>query len=352
MKRLVIGSGFLGVGVAIACLVWHETRASTPSADYCDALSFVPAEASIVLGVNRSEMRVSAWKSVKGPVESLAESALPGIIKGCGFEPLEQVDSAVMAFPKTLRGGSNDFVAVVRGRFDLGRLMECARSSAEKEHEHVTEAKVGTHTVVELGEHGPQVTCVGASTCILASAAWMPKALALVDGTAGSRSVTTDPATVAMLNDTDREGGVWWVGAVPQTFVDEWTADGNPLASLKTTHGSLKLGYGLTGKVAFGLSSDDDARQMATAATTEVSSFAATQDARQMGLGQYLAAPHVAFAATGPEVTIQVAYNPRELDGLERSFKRLVTSATATTPLGAGAERAQALSSTGAPAAP
>ena len=98
-------------------------------------LALVPKETGIILMANVARMRNTAmWRKVLDIRDNdpKAKKDTDEFIQKCGLDPFTQIDSLFVAFPQA-GGGDKEFAAILRGKFNEAKLVECARDQAKKD---------------------------------------------------------------------------------------------------------------------------------------------------------------------------------------------------------------------------
>src|SRR5262249_53842167 len=131
-SKLVL-SGLLALSLS-AC------KSTSGSGAAKEDLALVPKETDIILMANVSRMRNTAmWRKLLDvrDQDPQAKKDFDEFTQKCALDPFKQIDSVFVAFPQG-GGEQKEFAAILRGQFNEGKLVECAKEQAKKDGREVT----------------------------------------------------------------------------------------------------------------------------------------------------------------------------------------------------------------------
>src|SRR5688572_32122666 len=108
-------------------------------------LTIAPKESSLVLSLNLARMRNTAmWRKVLDLRDANAENKkkYEEFVAKCSFDPMVQIESALLFFPAPYGDGQGEWGAVIHGTLDETKLVTCAKEELTKAGRELT---IGEH---------------------------------------------------------------------------------------------------------------------------------------------------------------------------------------------------------------
>ena len=330
MRRTHRLASMLAISTTVAAATSFGTSGGSEAHTRRDLLDVVPIESSAVIGVNIAASRGSAaWSAVESGLTRVMQGRLPARAASCGRIILEEVDSAIIAFPSKAVAGSPTLAVALSGRFDVTRLVACARALPGAGDR--APAAIDGRSMYRLGDSQLFATCMDAETCVVGSRDWIERASALWERKAAARIFTANESLAGLIADTDRRAAIWWALDIPEDFR---TMLGGPeeraaLSDVTNSHGSVTFRGGAEARIRVGATSEAAAMRLTTGAMDEIAALGADP---VIGIDPGLAAParNARVGVVGREMAVDVALDRTEADNLVASLKRISAGFLAT----------------------
>ncbi|MCA1665053.1 MAG: hypothetical protein LC659_12430, partial [Myxococcales bacterium] len=141
---LLMGAIFMRSSSLVLCgvlaLSVSACKSTSGSGAAKEDLALVPKDANIILMANVKRVRDTAmWRKLLDvrDQDAQAKKDYDEFVQKCALDPFKQIDSVFVAFPQS-GGEQKEFAAILRGTFNEGKLVECAREQAKKDGRDVT----------------------------------------------------------------------------------------------------------------------------------------------------------------------------------------------------------------------
>ena len=140
--------------------------------------------------VNVSRMRNTAmWRKLLDVRDSdvQAKKDFDDFSTKCALDPFKQIDSVFVAFPQG-GGEQKEFAAILRGQFNEGKLVECAKEQMKKDGRDVTTSDYNGHKLYTDSQKSEAwATFLDAKTAVIGGKEWVRKVVDPAAGKGGER---------------------------------------------------------------------------------------------------------------------------------------------------------------------
>ncbi len=290
-------------------------------------LALVPKETDIILMANVSRMRNTAmWRKLLDVRDSdpQAKKDIDDFTQKCALDPFKQIDSIFVAFPQG-GGEQKEFAAIVRGQFNEGKLVECAKEQAKKDGRDVTVTDYNGHKLYTDNQKSEAwATFLDGKTAVIGGKEWVRKVVDLAANKGESAKANNELA--ALLKRAKTSDALWGAGTVPQSTRDSFKNDPrlSSAASMKDIFGSVDFASGVASEINVDTGSEADAKDLAAKATAQLADIKKAPQFMMMGLAQYLDGIKIDSKAATFHLTI--GYNQQQVDDLINRVKGLLKS--------------------------
>lgn len=301
-------------------------RATPPARTPAGALSWFPSETQIVLAIDFARLRASPLWGRLAPLVSAnpADKAqLDELTRRTGFDPLQQIDGLVVAFPEEARDGGG-MGLVLRGHgFDETKLVAYVRDQVAKQGDDLFSFRRAGRTLWATRKQ-PTMAAFFADdrTLVLGAGGWAEKMAerGQVTGTSpGPSGAESNPELVHLVERAGVNNPVWAVAIVPAATRAALAADPNLASGAGVNRLALGvgLGTGLQAKLAADLATREQAQAMATQVTDAVRAAKQSPQVLLMGVGPYLDGVTARANGVSAEVMVNLT-TPQVNDSIER----------------------------------
>src|SRR5438067_2056261 len=288
-------------------------------------LALVPKETDIVLMANVARVRNTAmWRKLLDVRDSDAQSKkdYDEFVAKCALDPFKQIDSIFVAFPQG-GGEQKEFAAILRGTFNEGKLVECAKDQAKKDGRDVTITDYnGKKLYTDNQKAEAWATFLDAKTVVVGGKEWIKKVVDLAANK--GESAKNHGELTALLKRAKMSDALWGAGLVPQSTRDSFKNDPrlSSASSMKDIFGSVDFASGVTSELNVDTGSETDAKDLAAKATQQLQDIRKSPQFMMMGLAQYLDGIKIDNKASTFHLSIN--YNQQQVDDLINRVKGLL----------------------------
>ena len=141
---------------------------------------------------------------------------------------------------------------------------------------------------------------------------------------AATHSLGDNAEIVALLEETDRKGALWWAGTLPTQLRDFIKAEAgatSPFVSVGQTRGSIAFRSGVDIQIELVTGKHAAAEQLVTPVAEVFKAVAREPAFRRVGLERFVG--NVKLTTDGPSFAIRLQLNAKQTDGLMHAFDRL-----------------------------
>jgi hypothetical protein len=313
--------GVLALSAFPACKSTSGTGAAK------EDLALVPKDTQIVLMANVSRVRNTAmWRKLLDVRDSdpQAKKDYDDFVSRCALDPFKQIDSVFVAFPQ---GGADqkEFAAIVRGTFNEGKLVACAKEQAKKDGRDLTTTDYnGKKLYTDNQKAEAWATFLDGKTVVIGGKEWVKKVVDLAANK--GESAKANGELTALIKRAKTSDGLWGAGVVPQTTRDSFKNDPrlSSAASMKDIFGSVDFASGVKADLNVDTGSEVDAKDLAAKATSQLVDIRKSPQFMMMGLAQYL--DGIKIDSKASTFHLSVTYNQQQVDDLINRVKGLLKS--------------------------
>ncbi|MDB4964334.1 MAG: hypothetical protein JWN44_23 [Myxococcales bacterium] len=290
-------------------------------------LALVPKEADIVLMANVARIRNTAmWRKLLDVRDSDAQAKkdYEEFVQKCALDPFKQIDSVFVAFPQG-GGAEKEFAAILRGQFNEGKLVECAKNQAKKDGRDLTTSDYNGHKLYTDNQKGEAyATFLDGKTAVVGGKEWVKKVIDLASNKGESAKSNATLAT--LMKRAKTSDALWGAGIVPQTTRDQFKNDPrlSSAATMKDIFGSVDFASGVNADLNVDTGSEADAKDLAAKATAQLAEIRKSPQFMMMGLAQYL--DGLKIDSKGETFHLGLVYNQQQVDDLINRVKGLLKS--------------------------
>jgi hypothetical protein len=292
-------------------------------------LTLVPKETDIILMANVARMRNTAmWRKLLDVREQdpSMKKELDDFTTRCGLDPLKQIDSVFLAFPRAV-GEDKEFAAILRGQFNEAKLVQCGTDEAKKEGRDVAVSEYNGKKLYTDNQKGQAYAVfLDGKTVVIGGKEWVKKVIDLAAGKGESAKQNQELA--GLLKRARTSDALWGAGLVPQSTRDQFKNDPKLQSASTITHifGSVDFASGITADVNVDTATDNDAKDLAAKATEQLNESKKSAQVMVIGMAQYL--DGIKIDSKGPTFHLSLAYNQQQVDDLINRVKGLMKSFT------------------------
>ncbi len=177
-----------------------------------------------------------------------------------------------------------DFAAIGRGGFGAGKLAQCVKLLAQKNH-LVTRAYSGKTLLVTKGPRPSVAAALDDSTAVFGSEKWVKKIIDLK-----RRGGKSSERLASLVKRADLTAAGWGVAALSDISRSALRAQvqSTVLSNVRTVCASLSLDDGVLAKVSLETSGAEEGKSLQSAIEKEIGEAKASLQMRLLGLSQYL----------------------------------------------------------------
>lgn len=326
------------VTLALAALVGcsHKEAAPLPP-----QLQWIPADAWGVLTVDGDELRRTPLHKYLNAVKDRTRerrNAYDDFVARCGFDPLTDLRAVTVVWFSADAQAAGDYVMLVRatpGAFQPDKLLACSRRSLEVAT-IPTERRGGDVVYLDPRHDGNAGAFLGADLLVVGTRARVEAVVDLAHGRGAPAAAAKSNARLDELAARVAGGhAVWAAAAFPDSFRAEWAKQANfkELATVQDAYGFIDLAKGLWADLQIDVSSEADAKTMATHLNERVRQTSSHPVISTLGFGRFVNPVH--GEAKGKAIDVDVRYSQAEvadmLDRLERFVDALAPAPNAPT---------------------
>jgi hypothetical protein len=314
----------------LTCAAACTKTAGTAAAK--EDLALVPKESATLVMVNLTRLRPTAmWKKLIDLRDSEPEAKkdYTEFVQKCGLDPYTQIDSAFLALPERRSdpAQSQEFVAILRGKFNEQKLVSCSTEQARKNGgELVNVSYKGKKVYHDSKNDALSATFLNDKTVMIAGKEWMNRAIDLAVAKDASGSAKQNAELASLVKRTKTSEAIWGVGIVPQSVRDSFKSDPNfaPLASMKSIIGSMNFDKGFAADIGVDTGGESDAREIADKLKVQLDGMKRNPQVLMMGLGSMV--DGIKVGTRGSTITLNVNFTQQQVDDLIARVKGMLKS--------------------------
>jgi len=321
MNRRLIRCAF---AVALA-LVLSLAGAAARASDVKAALSFVPADAAVVMGVDFDKTRTSPL--YRSAVKALlsqpdVKTQLDELRKATGVDPLADIHLLLAAFPAEVLNDEDQFLILAQARVSEARLVTYAQAQGAP----IRPTTVGSGKMYLIGNRDDGALAFRGELVLLGSRRMVENALA-----------QTGPSSALGTHLAKLSSRPLFAAAVPTVEMRKKLAhEVNELSQLQSLGLGMDLTKGLTADGWGSFATAAAAKRASTLLSQGLQSARTDSGAQQIGLAPLFDA--ISVDAVGADVTLRIALAPADLDRIQKKLDGLL-SALGEPPQSGGAAR-------------
>lgn len=294
----------------------------------------VPRETSVMFSLDLERLRGTLmWNELlqffmKSSTD--ADAAFKNLEKGTGFNPLEDVDTVVGAYPRLDVGSLAEFGLVMHGKpIKPDRLEAWSRGKLKEDNKELLSRDYNGHKLLwDSAKPSLVATFDGDGTVLLGGDKWIEQMIDLE-----SRPAKAPPdAVVPLLAKVKRDWVFWGAGPIPEFVRAKIRADGNFPTAASMTAAYLSVDFEGGVKVAGGavLGSTNDAIALVTQLRALQDALKGSEQAQAAGLVRYI--EDIKLDSQGAEVTLDINLSQERVDDLVQRAKAFLNKPHAPLP--------------------
>jgi len=324
------------VVLAAAVAVWAPGHPDPASHAPLSPLSALPAGAAFVVTLDLSQLR----RGELGAALADAGREVPGLGRledVCGFDPTSQIERLALALPHSTEsadGSSSDFGLAATGRFDSGRMAECARAVIARRGGAPIVSQVGTFVSVRdrTGKSTGEIAVREPGLVLVGGGAYLRNMVDAADGRIPS--LLGDELHRALRRGVGTDGAVVATWVPPAGWLERWLrldeSANTPWTHVRAAGLKLDLSAGLGARMVVGCATPEACRQIADALENLRNDVAAPES----GATPLTAMVQRTRIESAPrEVRLQVSLTPGELALLLDAARTLLGWSTVPAPI-------------------
>ncbi len=290
-------------------------------------LALVPKESQIVFMGNVARMRNTAmWRKLLDYRDGnpAAKQKFDDLTKRYGFDPLKEIDSFFGAFPGAV-SDEKEFALLVRGTFNKDNIEKALSQVAKDEGHPLVMSDHGGKKLYTDAQGELFGSFLDPKSILLGGKQWSGRVIDIADGKEQG-SAKENPDLTTYFKRVKTSDAFWAVGLVPQTQRDQMKGDArlSALSGMKAVFGSFDLASGLTADLNVELGSEQEAKDLATLASTQLTDARKNPQIMLLGFGGVF--DGVKIDSKGPTLHVAINFNQKQVDDLSHSIEALLSS--------------------------
>jgi hypothetical protein len=269
--------------------------------------AIVPRESSVMFVLNMERLRsTKLWAEILDVIRTQtgAELVFQDIQKSAGFNPLQDFDTVVGAYPPLDAGTGGEYGFILRGKsFTPERFEAWSNTELGKQNKKLESRDYKGHRVVwDSGKPLPEAAFYKQGTMLFGGHKWIEQMIDLE----AEPAKTPPDVVVPLLSKVKKDWVLWGAGAIPEFVRQRIRADGNfpTAATMSAAYVSVDLEGGVHVSGGVVLASDQDAVALLTQLGAVQDLLRGSTQLQAAGLIPYVDAIH--FRQLANEVTIDI----------------------------------------------